>query len=45
MTSAQRWPFSFAVAHQLRGDRVAVGLVTDQSASEVVPGLRVERHE
>jgi hypothetical protein len=29
----------------LRGDRVAVGLVTDPSASEVVPGLRVERHE
>src|SRR6266550_8001796 len=34
-----------AVAHQSGGDRVAVGLVADQHATEVVPGFRVERRE
>jgi hypothetical protein len=31
------------VAEQLRSDRVAVGLVADQDATEVVASLRVER--
>jgi hypothetical protein len=34
-----------AAANQLRGDRVAVGLVVDQHASEVVTGLGVESFE
>jgi hypothetical protein len=29
-----------AVAEQLRGDRIAVGLVVDQNATEVIAGLR-----
>jgi hypothetical protein len=36
---------SVAVAEQLRGDRVTVGLVMDQNAAEVVSGLRVERFQ
>src|SRR5436190_16407696 len=30
-----------AVAHQARGDRVAVGLIADQDAAEVVASLRI----
>jgi len=36
---------SVAVAKQLRGDRVAVGLVMDKDAAEVVAGLRRESRE
>ena len=34
-----------AVAHQLGGDRVAVGLVVDQNAAKGIAGVRVERLE
>jgi len=34
-----------AVAEQVRGDRVAVGLVPYQNAAESVASLRVERFE
>jgi hypothetical protein len=34
---------SVAVAEQLRGDRIAVGMVVDQDAPERVAGLRAER--
>jgi hypothetical protein len=33
---------SVAVAEQLRGDRITVGLVMDQDTAEVVASLRVE---
>jgi hypothetical protein len=33
---------SVAIAEQLRGDSVTVGLVADQEAAEVVAGLRVQ---
>ena len=36
---------SVAVAEQLRGDRVTVGLAADQGAAEVVTGLGVKRGE
>jgi hypothetical protein len=32
-----------AVAEQLRGDRIPVGLVVDQDAAEMFASLRVER--
>ena len=44
MMSAQSSPL-VAVAEELRGDRVTVGLVVDQHAAEVVTGLRVEPGE
>jgi hypothetical protein len=36
---------SVAITEQLRGDRVAVGLIVDQNAAEVVSRFRVERFE
>ena len=43
MVSAQASPSLIAVAHQVGGDRIAVGLVVDQNAAEGVagPGLSV----
>jgi hypothetical protein len=41
--SAQSPPMSVAVAEQLTGDRVTVGLVMDQDTPERVAGLRAER--
>ena len=38
-------PVLVAVAHQAGGDRVPVGLVTDQDAAEMVASFRVERSE
>jgi hypothetical protein len=34
-----------AIAHQAGGDRVPVGLVADQDATEVLASFRVERLE
>ena len=42
MMSAQWLTSLVAVAHQAGGDRIAVGLVTDRDAAEVVACLRVE---
>ena len=45
LMSAQSLPSLVAVTHQAGGDRVAVGLVVDQDATERVAGGRVERLE
>jgi hypothetical protein len=45
MMSAPSSPVLIAVAHHSGGDHVAVGLVADQDATEVVTGYRGEGAE
>jgi hypothetical protein len=45
MMSAQSSHSPIAEAHQLRGDRVPVGLVVNQDAAERIAGRRVQRFQ